>query len=91
MIVTLAEAKAYLRVDTDDENTLIENLIAAAQNLCQDVARLETDEFEAAGEVAKIAVLFTLGYVYEHREDANHTELTLRLRSLLFSVRRQGF
>lgn len=91
MIVTLDEAKAYLRVDTDDENTLIATLIVAAQNLCQDVARLEADEFEAAGEVAKIAVLFAVGYFYEHREDADGGELTLRLRSLLFGVRKAAF
>jgi len=91
MIITLAEAKEYLRVDTDDEDALIATLLAAAQKLCEDVARLEAEEFEAAGDVAKIAVLFALGYFYEHREDANHTELSLRLRSLLFGVRRQIF
>lgn len=91
MIITLDEAKAYLRVDTDDEDSLIGSLIVAAQNLCQDVARLEADEFEAAGEVAKIAVLFAVGYVYEHREDADAKELTLRLRSLLFGVRKAVF
>lgn len=91
MIATLAEAKEYLRIDTDDENNLIETLLTAAQNLCEDVARLETAEFESAGEVAKIAVLFALGYLFEHREEMNTHELTLRLRSLLFGVRRQAF
>lgn len=91
MIVTLSEAKNYLRVDTDDENALIENLLTAAQNLCCDVSRLEAEEFESAGEVAKVAVLFALGYFFEHREEANHAELVLRLRSLLFGIRRQAF
>lgn len=91
MIVTLAEAKEYLRVDTDEEDALIEMLLTAAQKLCEDVSRLETEDFEAAGEVAKIAVLFALGYFYEHREDANHGELASRLRSLLFAVRKAAF
>lgn len=91
MLVSLEEAKEYLRVDVDDEDALIETLLAAAQRLCEDVARLDTAEFESAGDVAKIAVLFALGYFYEHREEANHTELSLRLRSLLFGVRRQFF
>lgn len=91
MIVTLSEAKEYLRVDADDENSTITSLLNAAENLCCDVSRLEPAEFEAAGDVAKIAVLFALGYFFEHREEANHAELTLRLRSLLFGVRRQTF
>ena len=91
MIITLAEAKEYLRVDVDDEDALIETLLAAAQKLCEDVARLDTEEFESAGDVAKIAVLFVLGYFYEHREDADHKALTLTLRSLLHGVRKAAF
>jgi hypothetical protein len=34
-----------------------------------------------------VAILFALGYLYEHREEADHHSLTLTLRSLLFSLR----
>lgn len=91
MIITLAEAKEYLRVDSDDEDALITTLMTAAQKLCEDVARLDTEDFESAGDVAKIAVLFALGYFYEHREDADHKALTLTLRSLLHGVRKAAF
>lgn len=91
MIVTLAEAKNYLRIDGDEEDGLIETLLAAAQELCEDVSRLESEEFETAGEVAKIAVLYTLSTFYQNREDNDHKELTLRLRSLLHGIRRQAF
>ena len=91
MIITLEQAKGYLRVDGNEEDTLIELLLNSAQNLCQDVTRLNESEFESAGEVAKIAVLFALGYFYEHREDGNHHELTLRLRALLFGIRKESF
>ena len=37
------------------------------------------------------AVLYTVAYLYEHREEADHRTLTLTLRSLLFGVRREGF
>lgn len=91
MIITVEEAKKYLRVDGDEENSLIETLMTAAQQLCEDVSRLDSEEFESAGDIAKIATLFTLGYFYEHREEANHHELTLRLRSLLNGIRKAAF
>ena len=91
MIVSLAEAKEYLRVDVEDEDALIETLMTAAQRLCEDISRLDTEQFEASGEVAKIATLFTLGYFFEHREEANYSELTLRLRSLLAGIRKAAF
>ena len=35
----------------------------------------------------RVAVYFTLAYLYEHREEADHHGLLLTLRSLLFAVR----
>ena len=35
----------------------------------------------------RVAILYALGYLYEHREEADHHSLTLTLRSLLFSIR----
>ena len=91
MIVTLAEAKEYLRVDGNDEDTTIETLMTAAQKFCEDVARLDTEAFEAAGAQAKMATLCTLGYFFEHREEADHKSLQLTLRSLLDGLRKAAF
>lgn len=30
-------------------------------------------------------------YLYEHREEADHSALNLTLRSLLFGIREEGF
>ena len=38
-------------------------------------------------ETLRVAILYALGYLYEHREEADHHELTLTLRSLLFGIR----
>ena len=45
------------------------------------------NELAAIRQTMRVAVLYALGYLYEHREDADHHALTLTLRSLLFSIR----
>ena len=46
MIVTLEEMKQYLRVDFDDDDSLIETLITSATRLCMDITRQNEDVFE---------------------------------------------
>ena len=98
-LVTLAEAKEYLRVDTADEDAMIGTLINTAGRICADVARLTDEKWEAVNsetedaslapirETMKVAVLYTIGYFFEHREEADHHDLTLTLRSILFAIR----
>ena len=87
-LVTLEEAKAYLRVDGNEEDDIIARLIASAERLCLDTIRKEDPEEKAA---FKMAVLFAVPYLYEHREDADYHNLLLTLRSLLFGERRDAF
>ena len=104
-LITLEEAKEYLRVDSADEDAVAGTLLSAAARLCVDVARLTdeqwadidsdktrserytTQELTAVRETMRVAVLYTLGYLFEHREEADHHALTLTLRSLLFGIR----
>lgn len=91
-MLTLEEAKQYLRVDFPDEDELITRLISTAQTLCMDVARMEdADQFAASGDNAHTAMLYTVAYLYEHREEADHHALTLTLRALLFGMRKEAF
>ena len=94
-IITLDEAKTYLRVDYSDEDDLITSFISTAEKLVQDMSRLSDDDWDAADEDTlagvRIAILFTVAYLYEHREEADHSALNLTLRSLLFSIREEGF
>ena len=90
MIVNLDEMKGYLRVDFDDDDALIESFITTGQNLCADIARLSVDELGAIPS-SKIAVMYAVAYLYEHREDADHHQLTISLLSLLEGVRRSVF
>ena len=98
-LVTLEEAKGYLRVDSADEDAVTGTLLSAAERLCADVARLsdekwaevnsdmEDESLAPVRETMKVAVLYALGYLFEHREEADHHKLTLTLRSILFAVR----
>ena len=98
-LVSLTEAKEYLRVDSSDEDAIIGVLLSSAQRMCVDVARLTEEQWAAVDsdsddtaltpirETMKVAILYALGYLFEHREDADHHELTLTLRSLLFAIR----
>ena len=90
-MVTLEEMKNYLRVDYDEDDALIENIIWASERLCMDVARMDSMEEFSAVENARIAVLYAVAYLYEHREEADHRALTLTLRALLFGARKEAF
>lgn len=90
MILSLDEMKGYLRVDFNDDDALIESFIVTGENLCADIARLSVAEL-AMMPTSKIAVMYAVAYLYEHREDADHHQLSISLRSLLEGVRRSVF
>ena len=90
-VLTLEETKQYLRVDSSDEDSFILGLIETGERPCADVARMGLSELGAHLPMARIAVLYTAAYLYEHREQADHGELVGTLRSLLFGIRKEVF
>ena len=74
-MISLDEMKNYLRIDFDDDDALLENLIVSSEQK----------------ETAKIAVMYAVAYQYEHREDCDHHALAMSLRSLLSGIRKAGF
>ncbi len=98
-LISLDEAKGYLRVDTADEDAMIGVLLSSAYQICSDVARLSDEQRAAVDsdgddptlipirETMRVAVLYALGYLFEHREEADHHALVLTLRSILFAIR----
>ena len=91
MPVTLEEAKTYLRVDSGDKDGLISDLISTAMQMCRDVARADDTVLNENAAITRIAVLSTVAYLYEHREEADHKALQLTLRALLFGIRKEAF
>ncbi len=113
-MITMEEAKLYLRVDSSMDEQLIKSLLNAAEKVTADVARMSADEWEKIGDetteemtirdndllvgeilqlrnLLKTAVLYALGYLYEHREEADHHDMMMTLRNLLSSVREGAF
>ena len=76
-IVTLEEAKQYLRVDFDDEDALIGAFLAFAKTLSMDVARIPeekraaldaespAEDLTAVRDLLKIAILYSVAYLYD--------------------------
>lgn len=87
--MTREEARLYLKLDTEEDDAVLDVLLPASEQLCLDILRQEKAE-EVDGTV-KIAVLYALGYLYEHREEADHKELVQTLSYLLSGQRREVF
>ena len=101
-LISLDDAKVYLRVDSADEDALISSLLLSAEILAKNISRItdekwnlvnnepsEEDDREVIDLRAsfRIAILYTVGYLFEHREEADHHDLVITLRNLLFSIR----
>ena len=91
MTIEVDDLKTYLRVDTSDDDDLIAEMITAAKKQCMDILRTDDEDDLEACENGKLALMFTVAYLYEHREEADHRSLNLTLRALLFGDREVGF
>ena len=86
-MITLKEAKNYLRVDYDEDDRLIQNLLSTSKQLVIDVGRMSEEDFSVNEDTVRTAMLFALGYLYENRSNPDYKKLTLNLRSILFAQR----
>lgn len=92
MNISVEETKKYLRVDYDEEDELIKGLIDTAVEIVASVSRIDKEAIpDMENETMKTAILYTVAYLYEHREEANHHNLMTGLRNLLMGVRKAGF
>ena len=86
-MITLKQAKNYLRVDYDEDDKLIQNLLSTSKQLVMDVGRMSEEDFSVNEDTVRTAMLFALGYLYENRSNPDYKKLTLNLRSILFAQR----
>lgn len=91
MIITLEEAKLYLKVDSDEDNTLITSFIISAEELCEDILRFPLTEFSEVPETVKQAALYAIGNLYEQRETLDMHSMIDLMKRLLFAYRKEGW
>lgn len=92
MLVSLDDAREFLRMDGREDDGVIASLLVAAEALCLDVLRLRGAEVpETALPVLRTGILYATAYLYEHREEADHAQLLLTLRALLAGERKEEF
>lgn len=86
-MITLKEAKNYLKVDFEEDDKLIQSLLLTAKKLVMDVGRMNEEKLARNEDTVRMAMLFALGYLYENRSNPDYHKLTLQLRSILFAQR----
>ena len=91
MIVTVAEVKQNLRLETAEDDAMIAQLIETGQRLVMDILRTDEAEDLTSVSAAKVAILYAASYLYENRAEASHSRLIMNLRALLFAERRDAF
>lgn len=92
-MVTIDECKNYLKVDTDDDDNLIEILMDASIRIVKDMLRVEdfTTFKKKEKQQIRTAIFYTLHFLYDERGNANHKDLMLTLRALLSNLREVKF
>lgn len=91
MIISLEEAKLYLRVDGNEEDTLITNFITAAEEICEGILRFSLTDFIELPETVKQAILFAVVNMYELRENFEVKEVLETMTRLVFSYRKESW
>ena len=89
--ITLAETKAYLRVDNIVEDDLITKLIGSATATVENVLRQPLSAFDPLPDNIHTAILYTIAYLYEYRETADFDAMIKFLRAILAPYRKEEF
>lgn len=76
-IVTIEEAKAFIRVDHHDDDEMILQMIATAEEACREY--LDDEAIEAEPEALKSAVLAHVAALYDNRSGEGIPEEALSL------------
>lgn len=88
MIVTVDEVKTHLRIQHDEEDGYLTNLIAQAQAVAEDYCRVQF--LDSAPEPVRLAVLLMVSHYYENRDNPDkqvYATMRIALENLLYPYR----
>lgn len=91
MILTVDEVKVHLRIEDDEEDDLIQNLIIQAQAVAEDFCRVSFEtEYTATPEPVRLAVMLMVSHYYENRDVPDRTlygTMRMAFENLLYPYR----
>lgn len=87
-MIQLSDMKTYLRVDGEQDDIVLRQLMETAEVLCRDILRTSNPE---PSRMLDVAMMYATAYLYEHRDEADHEALMVTLRALLSGERDVGF
>ena len=94
-MITIDEAKLFLRIDNDDEDTLLSSLLLTSTELVEGVIRQSITAFETMPETIKQSILFCTATMYEQRQGGKDglsmTEVLDTVKRLCFAHRKECF
>ena len=91
MIISLEEAKLYLRVEGDEEDALITSFIGASEEICEGILRYSLSDLSVVSETIKQAICYGVACLYEQREKVDSKEMLEVIKNLLFSYRKESW
>lgn len=91
MVVSLEEAKLFLRVENEVEDSLITQLIQSSQQTVENTLRHTLTEYDEVPADIIMAILYGVAYLYENRETADFKSMIQLMRAILFPYRNEVF
>ena len=94
-MIMIDEVKLFLRIDNDDEDTLLSSLLLTSVELVEGVIRQSVSAFETMPETIKQSILFCIATMYEQRQGGKDglsmMALLDTIKRLCFAHRLEGF
>ncbi|MEF9990367.1 MAG: head-tail connector protein [Christensenellaceae bacterium] len=85
------ELKQYLKVESDEDDTLIASMLEAATSVVEAVLRFPLTDFESVPAVVNQCILLMAAQMYENREGFVPSKVIDALRFLLAPFRKDAW